>query len=83
MRLDDPVVQFAAGPRANQALAVLADALPPALPPGSQVMVQGEDAAALAAVQAQYPGAAVEVVRDLRGNPRVYVVKLTADLAAD
>jgi hypothetical protein len=75
VRLDDPVVQYAAGERARQALAVLVDALPPSLPPGSVVLVQGADRAALAAVQARYPGAAVEVVRDLNANPRLFVVR--------
>ena len=73
------VVQFAAGPRANQALAVLADALPPSLPTGSMVLVQGADRAALAAVQTQYPQGGVEVVRDLNANPRLYVLRVGSE----
>lgn len=49
VRLDDPVVQYAAGPRVNQALAVGPDALPATLPPESQVIVQGSNRTALAA----------------------------------
>jgi hypothetical protein len=78
VRLDDPVVRYAAGVRANQALAVLVDALPGSLPAGSLLIVQGGDPAALAAVQARYPQAAVEVVRDLGANPRLYLLRAPA-----
>ena len=76
VRLDDPVVQYAAGPRANQALAVLVNALPAGLPAGSVLLVQGADAAALAAVRAAYPQAEIEVVRDLGANPQLFVLRL-------
>ncbi len=76
VRLDDPVVQYAAGPRVNQALAVGPDALPATLPPASQVIVQGSDRAALAAARARYPAATLTVVRDLQANPRLFVLHM-------
>jgi hypothetical protein len=76
VRLDDPIVQYAAGARANQALAVAVDALPAGLRSGSMIIVQGADSAALAAVRAAYPQAELEVVRDLGANPRLYVLRL-------
>ena len=75
VRLDDPVVQYAAGPRVNQALAVGPDALPATLPPASQVIVQGGDRAALAAARARYPAATLTIVL-------VTVNKTTMDNAA-
>lgn len=76
VRLDDPVVQYAAGERAGQALAVTVEALPASLPAGNQIIVQGADTAALTAVSALYPQAPLEVVRDLNANPRLFVVHL-------
>lgn len=76
VRLDDPVVQYAAGPRVNQALAVGPDALPATLPPASQVIIQGSDPMALAAARARYPAAALTVVRDLQANPRLFVLHM-------
>ncbi len=74
--LDDPVIQFAAGARANQALAVGIDGLPATLPPDSQVIVQGADSTALSAARARYPGAQVTVTRDVHANPRLFVLRL-------
>jgi hypothetical protein len=74
--LDDPVVQFVAGPRANQALAVGIDALPATLPPGSRIIVQGNDAVALSAARARYPAAVLHVTRDGNANPRLFVLQL-------
>lgn len=76
VRLDDPVVQFAAGERANQAIAVGVDALPATLPAGSTVIVQGADRMALAAARARYPQAIASVTRDLQANPRLFVLRL-------
>ena len=76
VRLDDPVVQYAAGPRVNQALAVGPDALPATLPPASQVIIQGSDPVALAAARARYPAATLTVVRDLQANPRLFVLHM-------
>ena len=75
VRLDDPVVRYAAGARVNQALAVGLDALPATLPPASRVIIQGSDPVALAAARARYPAAAVAVVRDLQANPRLFVLQ--------
>ena len=76
VRLDDPVLQYAAGGRVNQALAVGPDALPATLPPGSQVIIQGGDPVALAAARARYPAATLAVERDLQANPRLFVLHL-------
>ncbi len=76
LRLDDPVLQFVAGARVNQALAVGVDALPATLPPASQVIVQGGDATALSAARARYPNARLAVERDLQSNPRLFVLQL-------
>ena len=76
VRLDDPVLQYAAGGRVNQALAVGPDALPATLPPGSQVIIQGGDPFALAAARARYPAATLTVARDLQANPRLFVLQL-------
>ena len=74
--LDDPVVQYAGGPRVNQALAVGPDALPATLPPASQVIIQGSDPAALSAARARYPAATLTVVRDLQANPRLFILHM-------
>jgi hypothetical protein len=76
VRLDDPVLQFVAGSRVNQALAVGIDALPATLPPASQIIIQGGDTTALSAARARYPSATVEVERDLQSNPRLFVLQL-------
>jgi hypothetical protein len=76
VRLDDPVLQYAAGARVNQALAVGPDALPATLPPKSQVIVQGGDPVALAAARARYPTAPLTVERDLQANPRLFVLHI-------
>lgn len=76
VQLDDPIVQFVAGPRANQALAISAAALPASLPGGALLIVQGADRAALAAARSQYPQAVLEVVRDLNANPQLYLLRL-------
>ncbi|MFN8466794.1 MAG: hypothetical protein U0X20_14660 [Caldilineaceae bacterium] len=76
VRLDDPVLQYVAGSRVNQALAVGPDALPATLPPESQVIIQGSDPVALAAARARYPAATLTVERDLQANPRLFVLHL-------
>jgi hypothetical protein len=76
VRLDDPVLQFVAGSRVNQALSVGVDALPATLPPSSRVIIQGSDTAALSAARARYPRATLAVERDLQANPRLFVLQL-------
>lgn len=76
VRLDDPIVQYAAGARANQALAVTTAALPASLPAGALVIIQGADQAALAAARTQYPQATLEVVRDLHANPQLVLLRI-------
>lgn len=76
VRLDDPIVQYVAGPRAGQALALAATALPASLPPGSVVIVQPQDSQAQSAVRARYPQSQLDVTRDLRSNPRLFVYRI-------
>lgn len=76
VRLDDPVVQFAAGRHTRQALALRPEAVPTNLPAGSMLIVQPGDGPALDAARAKYPQAVEEVTRDLHGNPRLYVVRV-------
>lgn len=72
--LDDEIVQFLAG-QAAPLLFTVAE-LPPALPPGSHLLLMPGDQAALTAVRTQHPGGALTVVRDLRANPQLLVYRL-------
>ncbi|MBW7883768.1 MAG: hypothetical protein H3C34_14240 [Caldilineaceae bacterium] len=73
VQADNPVVRFIAGEdEAATLTSVTADALPELQAARARLLVLPADSVAVAAVQAQYPQARLETVRDLHGNPLLY-----------
>lgn len=69
------VERFLALPNAPP-LSFAVDAMPPALPPGSHLLLMPGDHAALDAMRTRYPGGEMTVERDLHANPRLIVYRI-------
>lgn len=77
---NEPVVQYLTSDLAGQRPGgeVLVIEWPATLPDNGQLLIQSADRARIDEIRARYPGGTLSVVRDLRGNPVLYVYDMSS-----